>query len=130
LSKLLKMFYIFWILCFFTLTWCFVFDSLSLFLSLSLSLSLSLCLSSSSHYLLSSKGYICKVIIFCKLIYYYIFSLFTFQMLSPFHVSPSPSNSLLHPPSTCFYEGVSPLTHPLPPLVSQFPYTSASMESL
>jgi hypothetical protein len=47
------------------------------------------------------------------LFFYWIFSLFTFQMLSPFQVTPQkpPFPSL----SPCFYEGVPPPTHPLPP---------------
>jgi hypothetical protein len=31
-------------------------------------------------------------------------------------------------PSPCFYEGVPPLTHPLPPPSPWFPYTGASIE--
>ena len=43
----------------------------------------------------------------------WIFSLFTFQMLSPFPVYPPPKNTLPHSPSPCFYVGVPPPTHPL-----------------
>jgi hypothetical protein len=55
--------------------------------------------------------------------FYWIFSLFTFQMLSPFRVSPLPGNTLSCPPSPCFYEGVSPPPHLLPPqtLALNFP---------
>jgi hypothetical protein len=51
-----------------------------------------------------------------------IFSLFTFQMLSPFLVFLHPRNTLSHPPFPCFYEGAPP-----PPCL-QFPYTGASIE--
>jgi hypothetical protein len=44
-------------------------------------------------------------------IFYWIFSLFTSQMLSPFPVFPS----------SCFYEGVPPPTQPLPPPRSRIP---------
>ena len=50
---------------------------------------------------------------------------FTFQMFSPFPVSLPPGNILSHPPSPCLYEGVPPLTHPLPPPCPRFPYTGA-----
>jgi hypothetical protein len=36
-------------------------------------------------------------------------------MLSPFLVTLPPRNTLSHLPSPCFYEGVPPPTHPLPP---------------
>ena len=44
--------------------------------------------------------------------FYWIFSLFTF----PFQVSLPPGNTLSHPPSSCFYEGVSspPSSHLIP----------------
>jgi hypothetical protein len=45
--------------------------------------------------------------------FYWIFSLFTFQMLFPFPVSLTPS--------PCFYEGVPPPTCPLPPPCPGFP---------
>ena len=45
----------------------------------------------------------------------FICSLFTFQTLSPFPVSLPPGNSLSHPPSPCFYEGVPLPMHLLPP---------------
>jgi hypothetical protein len=48
---------------------------------------------------------------FSKKYFYWIFSLFTFQMLSPFLVPPWVS--LSHPPCPCFYEGVPPPTNPL-----------------
>jgi hypothetical protein len=51
----------------------------------------------------------CDVYIF---FFYWIFSLFTFQMLFPSPVSIPPGNTLSHPPSSCFYEGVPPPTHP------------------
>jgi hypothetical protein len=41
---------------------------------------------------------------------------------------PSSINPLSHPPSTGFFEGVPPHTHPLPPPCPQFPYTGASIE--
>ena len=62
------------------------------------------------------------------LFFYWIFSLFTFQMLSPFPVSIPPRNTLSHPPSPCFYEGVPPPTHPLLPPHPWFPYSGASIE--
>jgi hypothetical protein len=37
-------------------------------------------------------------------------------------------NPLSHPPSSYFYEGVPPPTHPLPPPCPQFPYTGASIQ--
>jgi hypothetical protein len=52
-----------------------------------------------------------SVTFFC---FYWIFYLFTFQVLSLFPISPlelSPSNL----PSPCFYEGVPPPTYTLPP---------------
>jgi hypothetical protein len=60
--------------------------------------------------------------------YYWIYSLFTFQMLSPFLVSPSqklPTASSL----PCFYGVVPPLTHQLPPPHPQFTYTETSIKS-
>jgi hypothetical protein len=42
---------------------------------------------------------------------YWIFSLFTFKLLSSFLVSPPPRNPLSHSTSPCFYEGVLPPTH-------------------
>jgi hypothetical protein len=50
----------------------------------------------------------------CFLIFYWIFSLFTFQMLTPFLVS-HPKKTLTSPPSPCFYEGAPPSTHPPTP---------------
>jgi hypothetical protein len=41
--------------------------------------------------------------------FYWIFSLLTFQMLSPFQVSPG--NPIFHPLSPCFYESIPPPTH-------------------
>jgi hypothetical protein len=61
-------------------------------------------------------------------IFYWILSLFTVQMLSPFLVSLTPRYTLSHPPSPCFYEGVPPPTHPLPPPCPRFPYIGASFE--
>jgi hypothetical protein len=52
----------------------------------------------------------------------WIFSLFTFQMLSPFLVSPQ--NPPSHPPSPCLYEGVPSPTHSHLPALA-FPYTSS-----
>ena len=46
-----------------------------------------------------------------KVIFYWIFSLFTFQMLSLFLVSLPPGNTLSHRPFPCFYAGVPPTTH-------------------
>ena len=37
-------------------------------------------------------------------------------------------DTLSHPPSSCFYEGVPTPTHPLPPPHPRFPYTGASIE--
>jgi hypothetical protein len=48
------------------------------------------------------------------LFFYWIISLFTFQILSPFLVCLPPGNPLPHPPSPCFYEGVPPLKPPTP----------------
>jgi hypothetical protein len=45
-----------------------------------------------------------------------------------FQFPPTPGNPLSHPPSTCFYEGVPPLTHPLPPPHPWFPYTGTSIK--
>ena len=50
----------------------------------------------------------------CLLVYYWIFSLFTYQMLSSFSVSPH-GNSLSHLPFPCFYEVVPPPTDSHPP---------------
>ena len=44
----------------------------------------------------------------------WIFYLFTFQILSPFPIL-LPRNSLTHPPSSCFYDGVPPPTYSLTP---------------
>ena len=60
--------------------------------------------------------------------YYWIFSLFTFQMLSPFLISLPLRNTLSYPPLPCFFEGVPPPSHPLPPPHPQFPYTRVSIE--
>jgi hypothetical protein len=46
----------------------------------------------------------------------------------PFQISLPPGNTLSHPPSPCFYEGVPPPTHQLPPPHCQFPYTGVSIE--
>ena len=48
-------------------------------------------------------------------IFSWIFSLFTFQIVSPFLVTPSPENSLLHLPSSCLHKSVPPPTDPLLP---------------
>jgi hypothetical protein len=45
--------------------------------------------------------------------FYWIFSLFTFQILSPLPFSNPPVNTLYHPLSPCFYKGEPPVTHPL-----------------
>jgi hypothetical protein len=37
-------------------------------------------------------------------------------------------DTLSHPLSHCFYEGIPPPTHPLPPSHPQFPYPGASVE--
>jgi hypothetical protein len=42
--------------------------------------------------------------------------------------STPPPNPLSHLPSPCFYEGVSPPIHPLPPPCPQFPHTGASIK--
>ena len=55
-------------------------------------------------------------------LFYWIFSLFTFQMLSLFPVPPSFRIS----PSSCFYEGVPPPTHSLLTPWPRFAYTGAS----
>jgi hypothetical protein len=60
--------------------------------------------------------------------FFWMFSLFTFQILSPFLVSLPPRNPLSHLPSPCFYEGVPTPTHPLPPPRPRFSYTGASIE--
>jgi hypothetical protein len=62
------------------------------------------------------------------LFFFWIFSLFTFQMLSPFLVTLPPESTLLHPLSPCFYEGVPSPTHPLPPPRPQFLYSGASIK--
>jgi hypothetical protein len=56
----------------------------------------------------------------------WIFSLFTFQMLSPFLV-PHPWDPLSHPLFPCFYEGVSPPTHPTP---ASLPWNSPTLGHL
>jgi hypothetical protein len=61
--------------------------------------------------------------------FYWIFSLFTFQMLYPFLVSLPPRHTLSHPPSPCFYEGVPLPSYPLP-LCPRFPYTVTSIKPL
>jgi hypothetical protein len=55
------------------------------------------------------------VYLFWNYYFYWIFSLFTFQMLSPFPVSPAPGNPWSLPSFPCFHEGVPQPTHPLPP---------------
>jgi hypothetical protein len=65
--------------------------------------------------------------------YYLVFFLFDFYKLdisficiskfSPF-LAPPPKPSI-QSPSPCFYEGVPPPTHPLPPLCPHIPYTGA-----
>jgi hypothetical protein len=50
-------------------------------------------------------------------------------MLSAFPIIPSPGDPVSHPPSNCFYEGVPPPTHSLPPLSLDFP-TLAHLSSL
>ena len=51
--------------------------------------------------------------------FYWIFSLFILQMLSPFQVSLPPRNTLSHPPSPCFNESVPPPIHShFPTLIS------------
>jgi hypothetical protein len=57
----------------------------------------------------------CNEKVFHFIYFYWIFSLFTFQMLSPFPVSLHPRNTLSHPPSPYFYEGVH---SPTPTLTS------------
>jgi hypothetical protein len=54
------------------------------------------------------KNFLCLVIF----IGYFIF--LTFQMLSPFLISPS-QKPLLSSPSSCFYEGLPPCSHQFPP---------------
>ena len=56
-------------------------------------------------------------------IFYWIFSLLTFQMLSPFLVSVPLRNTLTHPPFPCFYESVPPPTHSLPTPCPWLSYT-------
>ena len=68
----------------------------------------------------------CRTII--TFFFYWIFSLFTFQMLSPFPVSLPPGNTLSHPHSPSFYESIPLPTHPLVPPRPQFPYTGASIK--
>ena len=53
--------------------------------------------------------------------FYWIVSLFTFQMLSPFLV-PLLRILLSHPPSSCFCKGVSLPTHPLLPPCPSIPW--------
>ena len=62
------------------------------------------------------------------LLFLWLFFWFTFQMLSTFLVSLCPRNTLSHPPSPCFYEGVPPPTFPLPPPRPQFSYSGASIQ--
>ena len=51
------------------------------------------------------------IYIFFLFSFLWIFSLFPFQMLSPFPASLPSRNTLAHPPSPCFYECVPPPTH-------------------
>jgi hypothetical protein len=55
-------------------------------------------------------------------------NIFTFQVLSPYLISPNPGNLLSHPPFPCSYEGITLVTHPFLPSCLQFPYTGSSME--
>jgi hypothetical protein len=58
-------------------------------------------------------------------LFYWIFSLFKFQMFSSFQVSP-PETPPIPSPSPCLYEGAPPpLTHSCLPILA-FPYTGAS----
>jgi hypothetical protein len=71
------------------------------------------------------KIFLYTLMLFHKLLFYWVFSLFTFQMLSPFlfphsHTRNSLSNSL----SPCFYAGATPTHCCLPTLA--FPYTGTS----
>jgi hypothetical protein len=62
---------------------------------------------------------------FSFLNFYWIFSLFILQRLSPLPGScPPPQTSLSHVSSLCLHEGVPSSTHPLPAF--PFPYTGAS----
>lgn len=56
-------------------------------------------------------------------VFYCIFYLFTFQMLSPFQISPS--ETPYPTPSFCFYKGAPPPIHSYFPGLA-FPYTGAS----
>jgi hypothetical protein len=49
---------------------------------------------------------------FLTIIFYWLFYLFTFQMFSPFPVSPPQTPYPILPPP-CFYEGAPPPTYPL-----------------
>jgi hypothetical protein len=68
------------------------------------------------------------LLLFIASFFNWIFSLFIFQMLSPFPVSLLPRNPLSLPPASRFYEGIPLTTHPLLPPHPQFPYTEASIE--
>ena len=54
-----------------------------------------------------------------------MFSLFTFQMVSPFQAF-SPGKLLSHPPYPCFYEGFLPPTQPVLPPCPGIPIQRAS----
>jgi hypothetical protein len=64
-----------------------------------------------------SNFQILDLLLSCFKYFYCLFYLFTLQMLSLFLVSlqEHPGNPLSYPFSPCFYEGVTPLTHPLLP---------------
>jgi hypothetical protein len=49
--------------------------------------------------------------LFFLFLFYWILSLFTVHVLTPFLGSLLPRNTLPHPPFPCFYEGVPPPTH-------------------
>jgi hypothetical protein len=65
-------------------------------------------------------------LIFFFFIGYFLYLHFKWYPL--FRFPHPPGNPLSHPAYPCFYEGVPPPTHPLPPPWPQFPYNGASIE--
>jgi hypothetical protein len=67
---------------------------------------------------------------FCCHLFYFFLDTFFICILNgmPFPGFPPSGNTLSQPPSPCFYEGVPPPTHSLPPPCPGFLYTGGSIE--